>query len=67
MANVVGWRIVREKRAKSAFSGEGARIFDFLRNPEPYKYAWGARDQINRRISLTTSDHAALAGSIRAW
>jgi len=46
---------------------EGARIFDFLRNPEPYKYAWGARDQINRRISLTTSDHAALAGSIRAW
>src|SRR2546429_61676 len=28
MANVVGWRIVKEKHAKSAFSGEGARIFE---------------------------------------
>jgi RES domain-containing protein len=28
MASVVGWRIVKEKHAKSAFSGEGARIFE---------------------------------------
>src|SRR5260370_38791989 len=28
MANVIGWRIVKEKHAKSAFSGEGARIFE---------------------------------------
>jgi RES domain-containing protein len=28
MAEVVGWRIVKEKHAKSAFSGEGARIFE---------------------------------------
>jgi RES domain-containing protein len=28
MAAVVGWRIVKEKHAKSAFSGEGARIFE---------------------------------------
>ena len=28
MALVVGWRIVKEKHAKSAFSGEGARIFE---------------------------------------
>ena len=28
MANVVGWRIVKEKHARSAFSGEGARIFE---------------------------------------
>ena len=28
MADVVGWRIVKEKHAKSAFSGEGARIFE---------------------------------------
>src|SRR5712691_1749743 len=28
MANVVGWRSVKEKHAKAAFSGEGARIFE---------------------------------------
>jgi RES domain-containing protein len=28
MAAVVGWRIVKEKHARSAFSGEGARIFE---------------------------------------
>ncbi|MEP6685599.1 MAG: RES family NAD+ phosphorylase [Verrucomicrobiota bacterium] len=28
MAEVVGWRIVKEKHAKSAFSGEGARLFE---------------------------------------
>lgn len=32
---------------------EGAREFDFLRGREPYKYAWGARDQpqFRRRLS----------------
>lgn len=28
MAEIVGWRIVKDKHAKSAFSGEGARIFE---------------------------------------
>jgi RES domain-containing protein len=28
MADVIGWRIAKEKHAKSAFSGEGARIFE---------------------------------------
>ena len=28
MVAVVGWRIVKEKHAKTAFSGEGARIFE---------------------------------------
>jgi RES domain-containing protein len=28
MAEVVGWRIVKEKHAATAFSGEGARIFE---------------------------------------
>ncbi len=28
MAEVVGWRIVKEKHAKSAFTGEGARIYE---------------------------------------
>ena len=28
MADVVGWRIVKEKHAASAFSGEGARLFE---------------------------------------
>jgi RES domain-containing protein len=28
MAEVVGWRIVKEKHVASAFSGEGARIFE---------------------------------------
>jgi RES domain-containing protein len=28
MADIIGWRIVKEKHAKAAFSGEGARIFE---------------------------------------
>jgi len=28
MAEIIGWRIVKEKHAVSAFSGEGARIFE---------------------------------------
>lgn len=28
MAVVVGWRVVKEKHARSAFTGEGARIFE---------------------------------------
>jgi RES domain-containing protein len=28
MAEVVGWRIVKDKHAKAGFSGEGARIFE---------------------------------------
>jgi len=27
MADLVGWRIIKEKHSKNAFSGEGARIF----------------------------------------
>src|SRR5947209_2080693 len=27
MAELVGWRIVKEKHARTAFSGEGARVF----------------------------------------
>ena len=33
MAEVVGWRIVKDKHAKAAFSGEGARIFEGRWNP----------------------------------
>jgi RES domain-containing protein len=28
MAEIVGWRVVKEKHAKSAFSGEGARLYE---------------------------------------
>ena len=28
MAGVVGWRIVKDKHARTAFSGEGARLFE---------------------------------------
>ena len=31
---------------------EGARAFDFLRGAEDYKYAWGAKDRVNRRRQL---------------
>jgi CelD/BcsL family acetyltransferase involved in cellulose biosynthesis len=31
----------------------GAREWDFLRGDEPYKYAWGARDQVNERLVVT--------------
>ncbi len=28
MAEIVGWRIVKQKHARSAFSGEGARVYE---------------------------------------
>ena len=28
MTDIIGWRIAKEKHARSAFSGEGARIFE---------------------------------------
>jgi len=31
---------------------DGATTFDFLRGAEEYKYAWGAKDQMNRRRQL---------------
>jgi CelD/BcsL family acetyltransferase involved in cellulose biosynthesis len=31
----------------------GAKTFDFLRGAEDYKYAWGAKDRLNRRRRLT--------------
>jgi len=30
----------------------GAKVFDFLRGAEEYKYAWGAKDRMNRRRQL---------------
>ncbi len=46
-----GALLVRESiRAAMA---EGAREADFLRNPEDFKYLWGARDSINYRIRIT--------------
>ncbi len=32
---------------------EGAHTFDFLRGAEEYKYAWGAKDRMNRRRVIT--------------
>ena len=32
---------------------DGATTFDFLRGAEEYKYAWGARDRLNRRRVLS--------------
>ncbi len=43
------------RHTMDASAREGARVFDFLRNAEPYKYAWGARNQVNRRLILTHS------------
>jgi len=34
---------------------EGATEFDFLRKREEYKYQWGARDRVSRRLLLTPS------------
>src|SRR5205085_509509 len=34
---------------------EGATTFDFLRNREEFKYQWGARDRVNRRLLLSHS------------
>lgn len=31
---------------------ERRREFDFLRDPEPYKYKWGAKDRVNQRLVL---------------
>lgn len=40
---------------------EGARVFDFLRGGEDYKYRWGCEDRRNRRLVL--SRHPELDGS----
>ena len=32
--------------------GEGAEAFDFLRGEESYKFAWGARERVNYRVSI---------------
>jgi CelD/BcsL family acetyltransferase involved in cellulose biosynthesis len=32
---------------------EGVHTFDFLRNPEPYKYKWAATDQPTYKLNLT--------------
>jgi CelD/BcsL family acetyltransferase involved in cellulose biosynthesis len=47
-AVLLGWSI----RAALA---EGAVEVDFLRHREPYKYQWGARDRVNRRLLVAHS------------
>jgi CelD/BcsL family acetyltransferase involved in cellulose biosynthesis len=34
---------------------EGAAQFDFLRNGESFKYQWGARDRVNRKLMVSHS------------
>jgi CelD/BcsL family acetyltransferase involved in cellulose biosynthesis len=34
---------------------EGATQFDFLRNREEFKYQWGARDRVNRKLIVSHS------------
>jgi CelD/BcsL family acetyltransferase involved in cellulose biosynthesis len=34
---------------------EGATHFDFLRNREDFKYQWGARDRVNRKLIVSHS------------
>lgn len=36
-------------------AAEGRREADFLRGPEPYKYAWGGVDRLNRTCHLTAA------------
>jgi CelD/BcsL family acetyltransferase involved in cellulose biosynthesis len=43
-------------RAIDDAARRGAREFHFLRGGEAYKYEWGARDRINGRIVIRTSD-----------
>jgi CelD/BcsL family acetyltransferase involved in cellulose biosynthesis len=31
---------------------DGARVFDFLRGAEQYKYTWGAKDRVNQRRQI---------------
>jgi CelD/BcsL family acetyltransferase involved in cellulose biosynthesis len=38
---------------------EGAIEFDFLRRPEPFKYAWGAHDRFNRELVLSRAEPLA--------
>lgn len=38
---------------------EGARVFDFLRGSEAYKYQWGARDQVVYRRTIERENETA--------
>lgn len=40
---------------------DGARVIDFLRGQEPYKYTWGAVDRWNQRRSLRQAREAVFA------
>ena len=40
------------KHSISAAIEEGVREFDFLRQPETFKYQWGAKDRPNYRLTL---------------
>jgi CelD/BcsL family acetyltransferase involved in cellulose biosynthesis len=42
--------------------GEGCTELDFLRKREAFKYDWGARDRVNRKLLLTHS--TALVGEV---
>ncbi|ABC80791.1 GNAT family N-acetyltransferase [Anaeromyxobacter dehalogenans] len=45
--------------AAASAIAEGARELDFLRGPEPYKYAWGARDRPAWRAVLPVAHRGA--------
>ena len=40
------------RRAMEAAIDEGLQKFDFLRQPEAFKYLWGARDRCNLRLVI---------------
>jgi CelD/BcsL family acetyltransferase involved in cellulose biosynthesis len=40
---------------------DGARVFDFLRGGEPYKYRWGARDERQFRLRIVAPARASRA------
>ncbi len=42
----------------------GATVFDFLRGPEAYKYAWGARDALNYRRQIWPGTTARAVNAI---
>jgi CelD/BcsL family acetyltransferase involved in cellulose biosynthesis len=53
--------LLTARAIRHAIEVDAAAEFDFLRGDEPYKYAWGARDRRNLRVSATQRGARSLA------
>ena len=68
MADLVGWRIVKEKHARTAFSGEGARLFGGRWNSEGVPMVYCSESLALAALeTLVHAQTVVLSGNFRAY